>query len=319
MKYSVIVPIYNIEEYVCQCVDSLIHQTYHDLQIILVNDGSTDNSRKRIEEYAGDNRVKIVDKINGGLSSARNEGLRYVSGDYVMFVDGDDWLELNTFEIIEKRLKTNCDIDILSFSYYHTYDNQQRNVMSYDYPSDSIVDGKTFLKDSRYRVIAPSKVYRTSFLREKAIFFLEGRLHEDISFTIPLMLLAKRVVNVDTPLYNYRQGRNGSIMATIKEKNVDDFINAYCYVYKFTREHDLFDDYVKEFLEKVFFHSCHTSFVSYHILAKYMKSNGVPRIISEMYNYKNTKRREFLFYVRLYITHLNHRGRYIVTKMFNLK
>lgn len=319
MKYSIIVPVYNIEQYVGQCLDSLIHQTYSDLQIIVVNDGSTDDSHKILEEYVCDNRVQILKKENGGLSSARNMGLEYVLGDYVMFVDGDDWLELNTIEIVNKTLEERSDIDILTFSYYHAYEDLSKKVVSYEYPSGSVVDGEAFLKQSQFRLIACSKVYKTSFLNETSIMFLKGRLHEDISFTIPLMLLAKRVVNVDVPLYNYRQGRVGSIMANIQEKNVDDFINAYCFVYKFAMERGVLDDFVKRYLKWVFFHSCHTSFVSFCVLAKYMELNDVPNIVSQINNQQLTRGRKFLFYVHLLITHLNHRVRHIITKTLRIK
>lgn len=100
MLISVIVPVYNVENYLCKCVDSIINQTYNNLEIILVDDGSTDGSASICDEYVlKDSRVKVIHKENGGVSSARNIGIAEASGEYICFVDSDDWLELDYFEI----------------------------------------------------------------------------------------------------------------------------------------------------------------------------------------------------------------------------
>ena len=99
MKFSIIVPVYNVEKYLNQCVDSIMNQTYKDIEIILVDDGSPDNCPKMCDEYKEkDSRIKVIHKPNGGLSDARNEGLKVVSGDYIAFIDSDDWIELDAFE-----------------------------------------------------------------------------------------------------------------------------------------------------------------------------------------------------------------------------
>lgn len=120
MKYceliTLVIPIYNIENYLGRCLDSVINQTYKDLEIILVNDGSTDNSLEICESYAKeDSRIKIINKNNGGLSSARNVGLDACKGDYVTFIDSDDWVSLDYIEILYKNIiDNNADISIIN-------------------------------------------------------------------------------------------------------------------------------------------------------------------------------------------------------------
>ena len=110
-KISIIVPVYNVSKYLKRSLDSLINQTLKDLEIIIVNDGSTDNSLDICQEYASlDNRIKVISKENGGLSSARNYGLRYVTSDYVAFIDSDDYVALDMFETMYGELQNNiCD------------------------------------------------------------------------------------------------------------------------------------------------------------------------------------------------------------------
>ena len=109
---SVIVPVYNVENYLDKCIESIVNQTYKNLEIILVDDGSLDSSSKICDEWAvKDNRIKVIHKTNGGVSSARNEGLKNANGDFIAFVDSDDWLELNMYEkLISKQKETNTDI-----------------------------------------------------------------------------------------------------------------------------------------------------------------------------------------------------------------
>ena len=106
IKISVVIPVYGVEKYIRQCLESIINQTYKNLEIIVVNDGTKDNSMKIVEEYLSDERIKIINKQNGGLSSARNRGMEEATGKYIFFVDSDDWIELNTIEILVKNSKS---------------------------------------------------------------------------------------------------------------------------------------------------------------------------------------------------------------------
>lgn len=112
IKISVIVPVYNVEKYIRQCLESIINQTYKNLEIIIVNDGTRDNSMKIVEEYLSDERIRVINKENGGISSARNRGIEEATGEYVSFVDSDDWLEIDLYERIVQILEGN-KVDII--------------------------------------------------------------------------------------------------------------------------------------------------------------------------------------------------------------
>lgn len=120
-KISIIVPVYNVQEYISQCLESLIHQTYHNTEIILINDGSKDNTSSILQDYSiKDNRIIVINQENQGVSASRNEGLKRASGDYIMFCDSDDWYELNACEIALKTIIEN-NADIVMFGYVREY------------------------------------------------------------------------------------------------------------------------------------------------------------------------------------------------------
>ena len=122
---SIIVPVYNVEKYLRECLESIINQTFQDIEIICVNDGSTDNSRKILTEYAQtDSRIKITDKENGGLSSARNAGLKIAQGEFISFIDSDDWVDKTMIEKLYNNIRAlNTDISICAV---HQYDESKQ-------------------------------------------------------------------------------------------------------------------------------------------------------------------------------------------------
>lgn len=122
IKISVIIPVYGVEKYIRQCLESVIKQTYKNLEIIVVNDGTKDNSMKIVEEYLVDERIKVINKENGGISSARNRGIEEATGEYVSFVDSDDWLEIDLYERIVQILEGN-KVDIIVFNYNRYSEN----------------------------------------------------------------------------------------------------------------------------------------------------------------------------------------------------
>ena len=124
-KISVIIPVYGVEKYIRQCLESIINQTYKNLEIIVVNDGTKDNSMKIVEEYLSDERIKIINKQNGGLSSARNRGIEEATGDYISFIDSDDWIDLNMYKELCSQL---IDEDILIYRFFN-YDNKKNEIM----------------------------------------------------------------------------------------------------------------------------------------------------------------------------------------------
>lgn len=114
IKVSIIIPVYGVEKYISQCLESVINQSYENIEIIVVNDGTKDNSMKIVEEYLLDERIKIINKENGGLASARNRGIEEATGEYIYFLDSDDWIEVNTIEVLVEE-SNNLDIIYSNF------------------------------------------------------------------------------------------------------------------------------------------------------------------------------------------------------------
>ena len=282
MRFSVIVPVYNLGILVNQCVISLISQTFDNFEIILVNDGSTDNSLSILREWEKkDKRIQIIDKLNGGLSSARNVGLRQSIGDYILFVDGDDWLAIDALESIEDYLRQNENVDMLCFDYYAYYDDNHMKLISFKAPME-IVDGLTYFERSSFKITAWSKVYRKSFLDKIDLNFLEGRLHEDLSYTIPLCLCANCVGYVNKPLYYYRQNREGSIMRKISYKNVLDFSHALCFDYYLLKQRGRLNVYVSQWIKQGFYKACFTAEVNLSTILRCFKENNVAQVCAEL-------------------------------------
>lgn len=193
---SVVVPIYNVEAYVNKCIDSIIAQTYRNIEIILVNDGSTDHSRDLIEKYTIDSRCKIVDKENGGLSSARNAGIKESSGVYLYFVDSDDYILPNTIEQLVTIMQCkDADFCCYGFAFYSM--SGVYRIYSKIKPI-SILGRDNILYDALLNIhitnTAWSKFFKASFLKENNILFNEGIINEDYLFTIECCLYAQKVV-----------------------------------------------------------------------------------------------------------------------------
>lgn len=213
---SIIVPIYKVEQYLRQCVDSIIAQTYKDIEIILVDDGSPDNCPAMCDEYAAkDGRVKVVHKKNGGLISARKAGLAVASGEYTCFVDGDDSLEPDMYEHIANAIKeTGADCVITQF--FYSYPDREQS-------SDYMLTKPFYLREDIEKEIFPvmlfappfysfgiypncwTKVFRTEILKKHLNDVDERiRLGEDTAFTYACIMECKSLAFVDKPLYHYR-------------------------------------------------------------------------------------------------------------------
>lgn len=314
-KFSIIVAVYNIEKYINQCIESIINQTYSEIEIILVNDGSTDNSLHILQEWKQkDNRIKIINKKNGGLSSARNEGLKVATGEYVAYIDGDDWVSPKMFEKLSQKINQFAKPDIVTFSYIEYYLKNAQYIKSYNINDNKLYQGNQFFEKSKFKVQAWSKIYKTSFLNQINLMFLEGRLHEDVSYTIPLVLCTDTVANINEPLYYYRQNRSGSIMTHIKERNVDDFIHALSFGYCFLQKQQKVTPFYAKWLVSNFYRSCLTHLTSYLILKKYMRKNNVPYLIKSLTNISENH-----FLIRLYISHCYIKARYLFGHIIHYK
>lgn len=217
-KISIIIPVYNVEKYIRKCVDSILSQTYKNLEIILVDDGSLDNCGKICDQYAKiDNRVVVIHKQNGGLSSARNAGLKQATGDYIMFVDSDDSLEKIACESLI-NITNKTDADIICFNCSNVYLNEaiDNSKNSYCYSNtykyyelsyaEAIIDN-IYRKHIRYE--AWGKMYKKYIF--DMIKFKEGLLAEDFNVFYKFLKMAKKIIYFDANLYLYLR-RDDSIM-----------------------------------------------------------------------------------------------------------
>lgn len=221
IKLSVIVPIYNVEKYLDRCVNSLISQTLEEIEIILVNDGSPDGSQNIIDRYVKNFPQKVVGlaKPNGGLSDARNYGISHAKGEYVGFIDSDDYADVTMFEKMYNEAKRS-NSDIVTCGYYGVDENtnkfkyfQKGNMSFYGFSLSE--SPKLLYINSPY---AWNKIYRRELFIKTGILFPKGLLYEDIATVYPLFVHANKISKVDEPLVYYVLKREGAITATFNDK-----------------------------------------------------------------------------------------------------
>lgn len=233
---SVVIPVYNVEKYLSECLDSVINQTYKNLQIILVDDGSTDSSGKICDEYAEkDARITVVHQSNAGAGAAKNTGLDLVKGEYFSIIDSDDYIELDMYEKMVNSLeKYNADIVQCLFRNVFVNDSFDRKYkIKGNYPK--VLTSKSFLKEYLYDwkyAIFWNKLFKSSLLKE--IRFPVGRKIDDEFFTYKLVCNAKKVVNIDNILYNYRMRKTSVMNENNSDRliydRIDCFIERYNYI-----------------------------------------------------------------------------------------
>lgn len=214
-KVSIIVPIYNVEKYLCKCVDSILNQQYYDLEVILVDDGSTDHSGEIADSYKEkDKRIIVIHKQNGGLSSARNGGLDIAHGDYIGFVDSDDWIEPNMYaDMMNAMCKYKCDVVECAVNIV-----EGDNIRQYTPLNDEIISGKeavyrqlrSISNTDMPRIAVWSKLFKADYWRNKR--FPVGKIHEDYMLTCEAFYCANTVALIKHGLYNHLVSNNQSIM-----------------------------------------------------------------------------------------------------------
>lgn len=227
MFFSIIIPVYNVEKYLAACLDSVLAQSFDDFEAVCVNDGATDNSAAILEHYKeNDNRIKVITQSNAGLSAARNTGLNVASGEYVLFLDSDDWIEPNTLQILSENLNGE---DLLCFNgrryiegrnQYEESDNLQceEGMTGWDYYCRHALEHRNFAF-----VCVVLRCYRRQYLVDNNLWFKEGIYHEDNLFTPYACYYAQKVKVISDVLYDYRV-RESSIMTTRSLKHWKDII-----------------------------------------------------------------------------------------------
>lgn len=217
-QISVIIPVYNVEKYLSRCLNSVIEQTYRNLEIILIDDGSPDSSSRICDEYASkDNRIKVIHKENGGLSSARNAGLAVCSGDYIFFIDSDDWLvdENVLLEFIETAEKNQSDF---VYSLMNRTSDRSCSKMK---TNERFLENDLFFLSNPYLFSAWNKLYASALFQN--IQFVPGRINEDVDIIPLIFAKAKKISRLNRSTYNYYCNTNSITRSNFSEKRFDMF------------------------------------------------------------------------------------------------
>lgn len=226
-KIVVVVPVYNVEKYIKKCVNSLLNQNYSNYEIVLVDDGSTDESGKICDEYDCANyNVHAFHKKNGGLSDARNYAIKKVSGDYIIFIDSDDYVENNLLEYMGEYINSE-DVDIVVSPLYDEKENSSKYVKERFTDDFQVFDAEEALEKMNYQNLfstsACAKLIKMDLI--KKFSFPNGMLYEDLATMFKIVGEANRIVVLDKPLYHYVQ-HNGSIRFSKWSSKVYDVITA---------------------------------------------------------------------------------------------
>ena len=239
---SIIVPIYKVEDYIRECIDSILAQTYPYFELILVDDGSPDNCGRICDDYAkGDNRIKVVHKVNGGISSARNAGLEVAKGEWIMHVDGDDWIEPDMIEsLIEAAQITGADMVIGDFVKYGPSAGYNKLPTWSSDKKKSMTNYIAYVMTTIWGSIAKRSLYADHSLKSP-----DGISYcEDFHLIVRLCHFANKIVNVHRPFYHYRY-RPTSIMSNMNGKTEADEQWVYQDTIRFFKEQGVYEDYRK--------------------------------------------------------------------------
>lgn len=280
-KVSIVVPIYKVEKYLRRCVDSIINQTYRNLEIILVDDGSPDKCGQIIDEYKEkDSRIISLHKKNGGLSDTRNYGMKYVTGEYIFFLDSDDYIKSETIETLI-NLSLKYQADIVQGGFYYKYENY----LLYDdryYKEDSdpiILDNKELMYElivnERVKNFAWGKLYKTDLIKD--LLFEKGVLFEDVFWAHNVMSRVKKYVICHKPLTYYVQ-REDSIVANYSVRNLD-IIKGMKVRHKFIEEN------YSEFINESYTLLLKTMLMHYNLLMKNKSKDSDKKYRKEIEEY----------------------------------
>jgi glycosyltransferase involved in cell wall biosynthesis len=262
-KVSIIVPIYNMEKYLSRCLDSLLSQSLKSIEIITVNDGSTDSTQEILETFTRiDSRIKVIQKNNGGVSSARNEGIKAANGDYIGFVDPDDWVNSHMYETMYNTA-INENVDVVMCSYIREFGTHSKDKI-YDLPEKLRYEQDEVKSNVMRRLIGPlneelgnpelldawgtvwSKLYRKEIIKENNVLFVdlwEIGTNEDSLFNIHVFYHAKSFVFLNTPFYHYWKANGSSVTTGYKPNLLNQWLNLYNLIEIFLADKKSKDDY----------------------------------------------------------------------------
>lgn len=267
MKFSIIVPVYNVEKYIVNCINSILNQNFDDYEIIIVDDGSTDGSGLICDNFQKKNReiIKVIHQKNGGLSDARNTGIKNAKGEYLMFIDSDDFLYKKDSLSTLSYIIDNYQYDIIQYKMIYFYEKNDKflelnNLETLDYKENIIECLKILNKKNQISVSACDKIVKASLIKNNNLYFIKGLQSEDIDWSLRLYLYVTSFYSFNESIYAYRQQRKGSITAKATKKNMVDLFNIIKYWYEY--------DY-----ENIEFRNLYYGYISYQYLILITKSN----------------------------------------------
>lgn len=253
-KLSIIVPVFNVGYLAKDCLDTLINQSYKNIEIIIINDGSTDDSKKYLDNYSKKSNIILIDLCcNQGLGNARNIGISHSTGEYITFVDSDDWIDLDLYsELIKSVEERDADIGICGIK--NEYTNWISSEYRYNYKYGNQIDSDMAIKllsnygENNYRIspVVWNKIYRASMIKKNNIEFLKNSYWEDDIFSFQVMLYAQSVIIVPSVNYHYFQ-RSTSITKDFSKKHIIDLIDSFVYLKNFLLESQLWSNYERHY------------------------------------------------------------------------
>ncbi len=267
---NIIVPIYNSKKYIERCVDSILNQTYQNFELILINDGSTDNSLNVINKYKNNSKIKIIDKKNEGVAKTRNLGIDMSKGKYIMFIDNDDYIDsdyiYNYYNAIE-----NNDMDVVFGSYKCVSQNGKTSKIT-NYKSNKIL--------SKYFTFAPwAKIYNLGCIKKNKIYFLDSQIGEDVYFNLKVYGITSKVLEIDYNGYNWYH--NEKSISRSKQNKISKDINPFILLDRIIKECNFESKEIKDYI--------FTKYIIWYLLyaSKKSKSDIINRVYKRSINWLN--------------------------------
>ncbi|GAE35933.1 glycosyltransferase family 2 protein [Halalkalibacter akibai] len=290
-KISIIVPVYNVELFLHKCIISILSQTFKDFELILINDGSTDKSGEICDVYSQkDSRIKVIHKKNEGQSSARNKGLEIARGDYIGFVDSDDWIEQDMYKTLyESSIKANADIAVIGFREV----NEKGNVLS-EYLPQNLLLGEILKKAYPW-----NKIFKRDLFFSNNLNFIEGRYYEDLELIPRLFVHSKKTIGLDSVGYNYLKRVGATTSA--RDSKILDNLWAYTNIKDYLIKMELYDTYQEEFEKGLLYFKEYYSNILYDYPTTFLLRNS-NRIINDFNKIGGLGIREYISFT---YRHLN--------------
>lgn len=314
IKVSVILPVFNVDKYIKRCLDSLVNQTLKEIEIIIINDGSTDNTKRICEEYAKKyDNIKLINKKNEGVSKARNIALKKVRGEYLAFIDGDDWIDRNAYEIMYNTAKRDS-ADVVQCGVRHILDNGKirvfnKNLFNTLYQDNEIL--RQFLL-GKINAISCDKIYKVSIWKENDIYFPENlSLGEDQITTCQVVYNSKRFIALKDTFYNYYRRSDSCTTSKFSLKNMDMLISMK-YIRELLKQWRV-DFYIENEYMLRYIKTITIFIIDKYILDNAKKNDNFKKIFIDDFklNTKNFYKKEFLsFKTKLEV--------FLIRNLFNL-